>query len=54
MVNVIEEFLEFILDGVLVIEVWGYWCVGNGSFIWEVDFFYVKIRILYDRWNEVM
>ncbi|XP_008272342.1 kinesin-like protein KIF13A isoform X3 [Oryctolagus cuniculus] len=52
-VNVTEEFLEFISDGALAIEVWGHRCAGNGSSIWEVDSLHAKTRTLYDRWNEV-
>ncbi|XP_045440254.1 kinesin-like protein KIF13A isoform X10 [Pipistrellus kuhlii] len=52
-VNVTEEFLEFISDGALAIEVWGHRCAGNGSSIWEVDSLHAKTRTLRDRWNEV-
>ncbi|XP_053099891.1 kinesin-like protein KIF13A isoform X8 [Hemicordylus capensis] len=52
-VNVTEEFLEFIADGALAIEVWGHRCAGNGSSIWEVDSLHAKTRTLRDRWNEV-
>ncbi|KAB0354785.1 hypothetical protein FD755_022244, partial [Muntiacus reevesi] len=52
-VNVTEEFLEFISDGALAIEVWGHRCSGNGSSIWEVDSLHAKTRTLHDRWNEV-
>ncbi|XP_040823645.1 kinesin-like protein KIF13A isoform X3 [Ochotona curzoniae] len=52
-VNVTEEFLEFISDGALAIEVWGHRCAGNGSSIWEVDSLHAKTRTLQDRWNEV-
>uniref|UniRef100_A0A8C6QPG0 Kinesin family member 13A n=1 Tax=Nannospalax galili TaxID=1026970 RepID=A0A8C6QPG0_NANGA len=52
-VNVTEEFLEFISDGALAIEVWGHRCAGNGSSIWEVDSLHAKTRSLHDRWNEV-
>ncbi|KAM5320766.1 kinesin-like protein KIF13A isoform 4-T4 [Glossophaga mutica] len=52
-VNVTEEFLEFISDGALAIEVWGHRCAGNGSCIWEVDSLHAKTRTLHDRWNEV-
>ncbi|XP_063155013.1 kinesin-like protein KIF13A isoform X4 [Candoia aspera] len=52
-VNVTEEFLEFIADGALAIEVWGHRCAGNGSSIWEVDSLHAKSRTLRDRWNEV-
>lgn len=52
-VNVTEEFLEFISDGALAIEVWGHRCAGNGSSIWEVDSLHAKTRTLHDRWSEV-
>ncbi|XP_061448853.1 kinesin-like protein KIF13A isoform X3 [Rhineura floridana] len=52
-VNVTEEFLEFIADGALAIEVWGHRCAGNGSSIWELDSLHAKTRTLRDRWNEV-
>ncbi|XP_066862818.1 kinesin-like protein KIF13A isoform X11 [Kogia breviceps] len=52
-VSVTEEFLEFISDGALAIEVWGHRCTGNGSSVWEVDSLHAKTRTLHDRWNEV-
>ncbi|XP_007487962.2 kinesin-like protein KIF13A isoform X7 [Monodelphis domestica] len=52
-VNVTEEFLEFISEGALAIEVWGHRCTGNGSSIWEVDSLHATTRTLQDRWNEV-
>uniref|UniRef100_A0A8C5WYY6 Kinesin family member 13A n=1 Tax=Laticauda laticaudata TaxID=8630 RepID=A0A8C5WYY6_LATLA len=52
-VNVTEEFLEFIADGALAVEVWGHRCAGNGTSIWEVDSLRAKSRTLRDRWNEV-
>ncbi|XP_077209169.1 kinesin-like protein KIF13A isoform X2 [Paroedura picta] len=52
-VNVTEEFLEFMADGALAIEVWGHRCAGNGSSIWEVDSLHAKTRTLRDRWSEV-
>ncbi|XP_040611861.1 kinesin-like protein KIF13A isoform X5 [Mesocricetus auratus] len=52
-VTVTEEFLEFISDGALAVEVWGHRCAGNGSSIWEVDSLHAKTRTLHDRWNEV-
>uniref|UniRef100_A0A8I5NGS6 Kinesin family member 13A n=1 Tax=Papio anubis TaxID=9555 RepID=A0A8I5NGS6_PAPAN len=52
-VNVTEEFLEFISDGALAIEVWGHRCAGNGTSLWEVDSLHAKTRTLHDRWNEV-
>lgn len=48
-VNVTEEFLEFIADGALAIEVWGHRCAGNGNSIWEVDSLHAKTRTLRDR-----
>lgn len=48
-VTVTEEFLEFISDGALAIEVWGHRCAGNGSSIWEVDSLHAKTRTLHDR-----
>lgn len=48
-VTVTEEFLEFISDGALAIEVWGHRCAGNGSSIWEVDSLQAKTRTLHDR-----
>lgn len=47
--TVTEEFLEFISDGALAIEVWGHRCAGNGSSIWEVDSLHAKTRTLRDR-----
>ncbi|XP_055988359.1 kinesin-like protein KIF13A isoform X2 [Sorex fumeus] len=52
-VTVTEEFLEFISDGALAIEVWGHRCAGNGSALWEVGSLCAKTRTLQDRWNEV-
>ncbi|XP_066848179.1 kinesin-like protein KIF13A isoform X4 [Anser cygnoides] len=52
-VNVTEEFLEFISEGALAIEVWGHRCTGNGTSVWEVDSLHAKSRTLRDRWNEV-
>ncbi|XP_017663992.1 PREDICTED: kinesin-like protein KIF13A isoform X2 [Lepidothrix coronata] len=52
-VNVTEEFLEFISEGALAIEVWGHRCTGNGSSVWEVDSLHAKTRTLRDRWSEV-
>lgn len=48
-VTVTEEFLEFISDGALAVEVWGHRCAGNGSPIWEVDSLHAKTRTLHDR-----
>lgn len=52
MVNVTEEFLEFISEGALAIEVWGHRCSGNGNSIWEVDSLHAKTRTLRDRYGE--
>ncbi|XP_066498896.1 kinesin-like protein KIF13A isoform X2 [Hoplias malabaricus] len=52
-VHVTEEFLEFISDGALAIEVWGHRCAGNGSSRWELDTLQAKTRTLRDRWSEV-
>uniref|UniRef100_A0A8B9GRR8 Kinesin family member 13A n=1 Tax=Astyanax mexicanus TaxID=7994 RepID=A0A8B9GRR8_ASTMX len=48
-VQVTEEFLEFISDGALAIEVWGHRCAGNGSSHWELDTLQAKSRTLRDR-----
>ncbi|CAG11981.1 unnamed protein product [Tetraodon nigroviridis] len=52
-VHVTEEFLEFISDGALAIEVWGHRCAGNGRSLWELDALEAKTQTLRDRWNEV-
>ncbi|XP_041104451.1 kinesin-like protein KIF13A isoform X7 [Polyodon spathula] len=52
-VHVTEEFLEFISDGALAIEVWGHRCAGNGRSLWELDAMEAKTRTLRDRWSEV-
>ncbi|XP_028835359.1 kinesin-like protein KIF13A isoform X2 [Denticeps clupeoides] len=52
-VHVTEEFLEFISDGALSIEVWGHRCAGNGRSVWELDALQAKSRTLRDRWSEV-
>uniref|UniRef100_A0A8C4SQC1 Kinesin family member 13A n=1 Tax=Erpetoichthys calabaricus TaxID=27687 RepID=A0A8C4SQC1_ERPCA len=52
-VHVTEEFLEFILEGALAIEVWGHRCAGNGRSLWELDAMQAKTRTLRDRWSEV-
>ncbi|XP_066435503.1 kinesin-like protein KIF13A isoform X3 [Eleutherodactylus coqui] len=52
-VNITEEFLEFISEGALAIEVWGHRCAGNGRSLWEIDALHAKSRTLRDRWNEV-
>ncbi|XP_078098030.1 kinesin-like protein KIF13A isoform X4 [Mustelus asterias] len=53
MVHVTEEFLEFISEGALAIEVWGHRCAGNGKTTWAVDALQAKTRTLRDRWSEV-
>uniref|UniRef100_A0A674CIM4 Kinesin family member 13A n=1 Tax=Salmo trutta TaxID=8032 RepID=A0A674CIM4_SALTR len=52
-IHVTEEFLEFIADGALAIEVWGHRCAGNGRSLWELDALLAKTRTLRDRWSEV-
>ncbi|XP_053323015.1 kinesin-like protein KIF13A isoform X1 [Spea bombifrons] len=52
-VHITEEFLEFISEGALAIEVWGHRCAGNGRSLWEIDSLHAKSRTLCDRWNEV-
>ncbi|XP_056299562.1 kinesin-like protein KIF13A isoform X3 [Pseudoliparis swirei] len=52
-VHVTDEFLEFISDGALAIEVWGHRCAGNGRSLWELDALEAKIQTLRDRWSEV-
>nr|XP_043889683.1 kinesin-like protein KIF13A isoform X2 [Solea senegalensis] len=52
-VHVTEEFLEFISDGALAIEVWGHRCAGNGRSLWELDALEAKTQTLRDRWREV-
>ncbi|XP_045900577.1 kinesin-like protein KIF13A isoform X10 [Micropterus dolomieu] len=53
LVHVTDEFLEFISDGALAIEVWGHRCAGNGRLLWELDALEAKTQTLRDRWNEV-
>lgn len=48
-VHVTDEFLEFISDGALAIEVWGHRCAGNGHSLWELDALQAKTRTLRDR-----
>uniref|UniRef100_A0AAQ5YK05 Kinesin family member 13A n=1 Tax=Amphiprion ocellaris TaxID=80972 RepID=A0AAQ5YK05_AMPOC len=48
-----NEFLEFISDGALAIEVWGHRCAGNGRSLWELDALEAKTQTLRDRWSEV-
>ncbi|XP_041101702.1 kinesin-like protein KIF13A isoform X2 [Polyodon spathula] len=52
-VHVTEEFLEFISEGALAIEVWGHRCAGNGRSLWELDAMQAKTRTFRDRWSEV-
>ncbi|XP_034553277.1 kinesin-like protein KIF13A isoform X3 [Notolabrus celidotus] len=52
-VHVSDEFLEFISDGALAIEVWGHRCAGNGRSLWELDALEAKTQTLRDRWSEV-
>ncbi|XP_037533137.1 kinesin-like protein KIF13A [Nematolebias whitei] len=52
-VHVTDEFLEFISDGALAIEVWGHRCAGNGHELWELDALEAKTQTLRDRWSEV-
>uniref|UniRef100_A0A3Q2PNA2 Kinesin family member 13A n=1 Tax=Fundulus heteroclitus TaxID=8078 RepID=A0A3Q2PNA2_FUNHE len=52
-VHVTDEFLEFISDGALAIEVWGHRCAGNGRALWELDVLEAKTQTLRDRWSEV-
>ncbi|KAJ3598073.1 hypothetical protein NHX12_001587 [Muraenolepis orangiensis] len=52
-VRVTEDFLEFISDGALAIEVWGHRCAGTGRSPWQLDALQAKNRTLRDRWSEV-
>ncbi|XP_031431833.1 LOW QUALITY PROTEIN: kinesin-like protein KIF13A [Clupea harengus] len=52
-VHVTEEFVEFICEGALAIEVWGHRCAGNGSPRWQPSALQAKTRTLQDRWSEV-
>ncbi|KAM9724306.1 kinesin-like protein KIF13A isoform 3-T3 [Menidia menidia] len=52
-VQVTDEFLEFISDGALAIEVWGHRCAGNRRSLWELDALEAKTQTLRDRWSEV-
>lgn len=49
-VHVTEEFLEFISEGALAIEVWGHRCAGNGRSFWEPDALQAQTRTLRDRY----
>lgn len=48
--HVTDEFLEFISDGALAIEVWGHRCAGNGRSLWELDALEAKTQTLRDRY----
>lgn len=50
-VHVTDEFLEFISDGALAIEVWGHRCAGNGRSLWELDALEAKTQTLRDRYS---
>ncbi|XP_059194594.1 kinesin-like protein KIF13A [Centropristis striata] len=52
-VHVTDDFVEFISDGALAIEVWGHRCAGNGRSPWELDALEAKTQTLRDRWSEV-
>ncbi|XP_054637398.1 kinesin-like protein KIF13A isoform X5 [Dunckerocampus dactyliophorus] len=52
-VHVTDDFLEFISDGALAIEVWGHCCAKSGHSPWEVDALEAKTQTLRDRWSEV-
>lgn len=52
--HVTEEFLEFISDGALSIEVWGHRCAGNGTALWELDALEAKTQTLRDRSDEFL
>ncbi|KAG7276028.1 hypothetical protein CRUP_004425, partial [Coryphaenoides rupestris] len=52
-VQVTDDFLEFISEGVLAIEVWGHRCAGTGRSPWQLDVLQAKSRTLRDRWSEV-
>lgn len=49
-VHVTDEFLEFISDGALAIEVWGHRCAGNGRSLWELDALEAQTQTLRDRY----
>ncbi|XP_026989078.2 kinesin-like protein KIF13A isoform X2 [Tachysurus fulvidraco] len=53
MVHVSDEFVEFLSDGALAIEVWGHRCAGTGHSHWELNTLQAKTRTLRDRWSEV-
>ncbi|KAL2083840.1 hypothetical protein ACEWY4_019358 [Coilia grayii] len=52
-VHVSEEFVEFICEGALAIEVWGHRCAGNSPPYWQPSALQAKTRTLQDRWSEV-
>uniref|UniRef100_A0A8C5CH11 Kinesin family member 13A n=1 Tax=Gadus morhua TaxID=8049 RepID=A0A8C5CH11_GADMO len=52
-VHVTDDFLEFISEGALAIEVWGHRCAGTGPSPWQLDALQAKSRTLRDRWSEV-
>uniref|UniRef100_A0A8C5B6Z2 Kinesin family member 13A n=1 Tax=Gadus morhua TaxID=8049 RepID=A0A8C5B6Z2_GADMO len=49
----VNDFLEFISEGALAIEVWGHRCAGTGPSPWQLDALQAKSRTLRDRWSEV-
>lgn len=53
-VHVTDEFLEFISDGALAIEVWGHRCAGNGRSPWELDALEAKTQTLRDRFDDML
>lgn len=52
--HVTEEFLEFISEGALAIEVWGHRCAGNGRSLWELDALEAKTQTLRDRYKQYL
>lgn len=52
--HVTDEFLEFISDGALAIEVWGHRCAGNGRAPWELDVLEAKTQTLRDRYSRLL
>ena len=51
-VHVTDDFLEFISEGALAIEVWGHRCAGTGPSPWQPDALQAKSRTLRDRYGE--
>lgn len=49
--HISDEFLEFISDGALAIEVWGHRCAGRGHSPWEMDALEAKTQTLRDRYD---